>query len=296
MSQNPPPIQWLPAFEAAARLLNFKQAAEELSVSPPAISQQIKVLESYLGVTLFDRSTKKLRLTEAGEFYYKNSSNIIKSHIRNHEEFERNFLKPTLQVSAPHFIAHELLIPNYTLFNEYAPGIELRLISENEYIDFESSNLDAALRFGLGNWPNLDCRFVSEVEPRIVCSPTYLGQHGLTKNTFMSKQELENHVLLTVFDDLRIWKSFYLDIESDDKILCDSCSTAMRSAEEGLGVAVGMKPLINRLVSHDRLTVLNSVQSNTDYSYWLVAPHNRASTKNIDALYRWIAAIFDSLK
>jgi len=296
MSQNPPPIQWLPAFEAAARLLNFKQAAEELSVSPPAISQQIKVLESYLGVTLFDRSTKKLRLTEAGEFYYKNSSNIIKSHIRNHKEFERNFLKPTLQVSAPHFIAHELLIPNYTLFNEYAPGIELRLISENEYIDFESSNLDAALRFGLGNWPNLDCRFVSEVEPRIVCSPTYLGQHGLTKNTFMSKQELENHVLLTVFDDLRIWKSFYLDIESGDKILCDSCSTAMRSAEEGLGVAVGMKPLINRLVSHDRLTVLNSVQSNTDYSYWLVAPHNRASTKNIDALYRWIAAIFDSLK
>jgi len=295
MSQNPPPIQWLPAFEAAARLLNFKQAAEELNVSPPAISQQVKVLETYLGVTLFDRSTKKLRLTAAGEFYYKNSKNIVNYHLSGHEEFKRNFLKPTLQLSAPHFVTHELLIPNYALFKEYAPGIDLRLIAENTYTDFEHSTVDAAIRFGQGNWPGVNCRFVCEVEPRIVCGATYLEQRGLAKNLFMSPQELSNHVLLSVFEDLRIWKSFYSNLESDKKIHCDSCSTAMKSAEEGLGVAVGMKPLINRLVSVDKLVLLNSAESSSDYSYWFVAPPGRASGKNLDALYRWIKAIFDSL-
>jgi len=295
MFQSPPPIQWLPAFEAAARLLNFKQAAEELCVSPPAISQQIKVLEKHLGMSLFDRSTKKLRLTEAGEFYYERTRDIIKRHNRSHQEFERKFSNPILQVSVPHFAAHELLIPNYTRFNDYAPGVELRLITDNRTIDFESENLDAALRFGQGNWPNLDCRLVSDIDPKIVCGPNYLEKHGLAPNTFISEQELKNHVLLTVFDDLRIWKSFYPKIESSEKILCDSCSTAMRSAEEGLGMAVGMSPLINKLVNDDRLVVLNSAKSNTDYSYWLVSPHNRASTKNIDALYSWIKGIFDAI-
>jgi len=69
----------------------------------------------------------------------------------------------------------------------------------------------------------------------------------------------------------------------------------MKSAEEGLGVAVGMKPLINRLVSVDKLVLLNSAESSSDYSYWFVAPPGRASGKNLDALYRWIKAIFDSL-
>jgi len=296
MSRNPPPIQWLPAFEAAARLLNFKKAAEELNVSPPAISQQVKVLETYLGVSLFDRSTRKLRLTAAGEFYYKNSSNIVNHHIRSHQDFERNFLNSTLEVSAPHLMAHELLIPNYALFQEYAPGVELRLVTENSHIDFENSTVDAALRFGQGDWPDLDCRFVCEVEPQIVCGATYLEQKGLAKNVFMSQQELDKHVLLSVFEDLRIWKSFYPNLESDNKIPCDSCSTAMKSAEEGLGVAVGMKPLINRLVSVNKLVLLNSAESSLDYSYWLVAPRKRASAKNLDALYRWVKAIVESIQ
>lgn len=295
MLKKPPPIQWLPVFEAAARRLNFKQAAEELCVSPPAVSQQIKVLEEYLGVSLFDRSTKKLRLTKAGEFYYQHAHNIIQQHVKSYRDFERAYRYPTLQVSAPIFIAQELLIPSYREFNDYAPGVELRLTTGNEYIDFEHESLDAALRFGTGNWPELECRLVSKIVPRLVCSPAYLKQHDLTDTTMMSKDVLQDHVLLSIFEDFRDWKSLYSDLHTDQKIILDSYFSVMRSAEEGLGIAVGLTPVINRLLNENKLVLLNSELISTDYSYWLVAPRNRASSDNIDALFNWIKTQFDSL-
>ena len=77
LHQTPPPIQWLPVFEAAARHLSFKAAAEELCVTPPAVSQQIKVLEDYLNTQLFDRQGRSLRLTQAGSYYFRIAHNIV---------------------------------------------------------------------------------------------------------------------------------------------------------------------------------------------------------------------------
>lgn len=296
MLQKPPPIQWLPVFEAAARLLNFKQAAEELCVSPPAVSQQIKVLEKYLGVELFNRSAKKLRLTDAGEFYYQHSQDIIKRHLKSYREFERKFRYPVLHVSAPIFIAQELLIPNYTSFKEYASGVELRLSTGNEYVDFDNDNLDAALRFGQGHWPELDCRFVRDVEVKLVCSPSYLKQHGLNNESFISPRDLNKHVLLTVFEGLRDWKSFLPGVDGENKIICDSYFAMVRSAEEGLGIGIGLSPAINRRIRDGKLVVLSTAPIETDYAYWLVAPKTGADVGHIDGLYRWVKTLFDALE
>lgn len=296
MLQKPPPIQWLPVFETAARLLNFKKAADELCVSPPAISQQIKVLEEYLGVQLFDRSTKKMRLTRAGETYYQSVSEIIKSHTKAYREFERKYRYPVLQISAPMFIAQELLIPNYMSFKDFSPGTELRLNTGNEYVDFESESIDAALRFGNGDWPELDCRFVIDVQPKLTCSPAYKAKHGLGENGPISPEELSQHVLLSVFDGERDWKSLYPGIAPKNKIIYDSYLSVIRSAEEGLGIAVGLSPVVNRLVRENKLVFLESQEIETDFSYWLVAPYNRASSEHIDALYLWLKSLFDAIQ
>lgn len=293
--QKPPPIQWLPVFEAAARLLNFKEASEELCVSPPAVSQQIKVLEEYLGVSLFDRSTKKLRLTDAGQFYYEYAEDIIKRHVNSYRHFERKYRYPILQLSAPIFIAQELLIPNYPNFSQYSPDVDLRITTGNEYIDFENEPLDAALRFGPGNWPDLDCRFITDVEPKLVCSPEYFQHHDLSQEDLITKEELEEHTLLSVFENLSDWHNVLSGVMPNRKIVCDSYFSVIRSAEEGLGIGVGLKPIVNRLVDSKRLVYLNTESMSTDYSYWLVAPHNRADTKQVDALYQWLTSLFDKL-
>lgn len=295
MLQRPPPIQWLPAFEAAARLLNFKQAAEELCVSPPAISQQIKVLEAYLGVSLFDRSTKKLRLTEAGKCYFQSTQDIIQRHDNSYREFERNYRYPTLKVSAPLFIAQELLIPHYNSFKDFAPEINLRLNTGHNLIDFESEPIDAALRFGQGNWPDLTCRLVCPVEPRLVCSRAYLKKVGLSENACITKEILEQQVLISVYEDMKDWSNFYPGIHPGNKIICDSYYMAFRSAEEGLGIAVGLRPVINRHIRDEKLVMLNTIPLKTDFAYWLVSPRYRARPETIDTLFRWIKSLFDTL-
>jgi len=80
--RRPPPLQWLPAFEAAGRLLSFKQAAAELFVTPSAVSQQIKLLESHLGIPLFIRRTRSIELTEAGAHYLPIVSDLLAQHRR----------------------------------------------------------------------------------------------------------------------------------------------------------------------------------------------------------------------
>jgi len=296
MQQKPPPIQWLPVFEAAARLLNFKKAAEELCVTPPAVSQQIKVLEEYLGVTLFDRSGRKLRLSQAGEFYYRAASDIIKRHAKGYRELERKFCNPILQISAPIFIAQELLIPNYMKFKEFAPKVELRITTGNEYVNFDDEPTDVALRFGKGSWPDLECRFVSDVDIKLVCSQKYLDNHDLQVDDFLTKEVLEKHVLISLYENLQDWKNSYPGIQTQQKIVCDSYFSAVRSAEEGLGIAVGLAPVINRTIRDGRLLNLNSDAVNTDYAYWLVAPKHSAASAHFEALYRWISSLFETLE
>lgn len=295
MKTKAPPIQWLPVFEAAGRLLNFKKAAAELCVSPPAISQQIRVLEDYLGVALFERTTKRVTLTPAGEFYYQRVSQMMKLHTEAYRQFENKYRNPTLRLSAPIFIAQELLIPSYPKFADFAPNIELRITTGNEYVDFDTEPMDAALRFGPSKWPSLDCRLLSTVTPKLVCSPHYLSQHGIDPNKRFDTKTLRDHVLLSVFEDLRDWQQVNTDLDTAKTIICDSYFSVIRSAEEGLGVAVGLLPVIRRLIDEGKLVELNTQSLSTDYAYWLVAPKSKGKSSHIEALYNWLRSLFDQL-
>jgi LysR family glycine cleavage system transcriptional activator len=296
MQQKAPPIQWLPVFEAAARNLNFKKAAMELCVSPPAISQQIKVLEEYLGISLFDRSSRKLKLTAAGEYYYQTSRDIIKRHNTSYRDFERKFCHPTLQISSPIFIAQELLIPNYPRFKDYAPNIELRITTGNEYVDFDDEPADAALRFGTGDWPELGARFVSSVDIKLLCSQVYMEQHNLSTTQLMSKKDIEEQVIISLYEDLRDWRVSFPEFNPKQKIIVDSYFSAVRAAEEGLGIAIGLLPMVNQRIRDKKLIPLLTDTITTLYSYWLVAPKATAESENFEALYSWIKDLFETLE
>ncbi|OZG72790.1 hypothetical protein BTA51_14820 [Hahella sp. CCB-MM4] len=295
MQSKPPPIQWLPVFESAARLMSFKKAAEELCVTPPAVSQQIKVLEEYVGRALFDRSGRNLKLTQAGEYYYEIVRGIIKSHQKGYWDFERTYKSPTLQISTPLFVAQELLIPNYMSFRERAPGIELRIMTGSEFVDFENESVDAAIRFGEGRWPDLDCRLLCKIDIGVVCSKSYLAKRGLDRNDFFGAAELQQQVLLSAFADMNDWERMIPDLQPADKIICDSYFSTIKSAEEGLGVAIGLFPIINRLLHNEHLIALNTDPFDTQMAYWLVAPEHSVNQDRIDLFYEWARDLFGML-
>jgi len=291
---NPPPIQWMPVFEAAAKYKNFRKAAEQLNVSPPAISQQIKALENYLGMALFRRNGPRLHLTEAGEFYYQIATKVVAEHCQGFNEFDQRFNKRSLRLNTPLFIAQELLIPSYMGYKELQPNTELRITTGTDYIDFDSGTADAAIRFGMNDWPNLDTKLLCSVEISPVCSASYYQKYCSEAGTSKAAL-LHNQILITTNENSNDWKYLFPDIQPKETIICDSYFSAIKSAEKGLGIVLGIFPAINCWVNERRLQLLKNKFLNTQAAYWLVYPKQHEDNELLDACYKWSKELFDAL-
>lgn len=287
-----PPIQWLVVFDAVASTLSFKQAADQLHVSPPAVSQQIKLLEEWLGEPLFERHARRISLTAAGSFYQEVSTEIVRTHKQGYQAFLRRFQSRSLHVSAPLYIAQELMIPHYLTFKDYLPDTELRIEARSSYVDFGIEPLDAAIRFGRGDWPELDCRSLCNIALTPVCSPEYAKTHKLD-----GLADLHSQQLISPTSDLAQWRLLLGDTASEDAdiLICDSYLAALKAASEGLGITLAILPTTNAWINDGRLVLPFDVQIPTTSGYWLVAPKRTQQRESLDALFEWTSSLFDDL-
>lgn len=288
-----PPIKYIPIFEAAGKHLSFKKAAEELCVTAPAVGQQIKAFEEWLGKPLFRRQTRQLFLSSEGEFYFKVAQSVMDAHRKGYTEFSRRFDKSVLYISAPLFTVQELILPSYLQFNDYVTGAELRIEARMSYVDFDAEPVDAAIRFGDGNWPELDCRKLCDAFVAPVCSPSYAAAHKFTQ-----PGDLSQHRLIYVEPSISGWGQYFRanDFQpQNNPIICDSYLAALKAAADGLGVALAIFPTANSWVNSNRIVLPFPVQFRTGKSYWMVAPKNEYPTPQIDAVYSWLQKIFDEL-
>ena len=288
-----PPIQFIPVFEAAARHLSFKRAAQELCVSAPAVAQQVKAFEHWLGRPLFNRHTRALSLTEEGLFYFEVAQKTMKNHIQGHVEYVKRFEKSSLTVSAPFFVAQELLMPNYLKFSDYCQGTELRIEARKSYVDFDSESIDAAVRFGDGNWPDLDCRLLSKATVAPVYGPAYEF-----KDNFTEISELYRHRLIYADPEMKDWGELFWPEgtkQKFDNVICDSYIAAIKAAEDGLGVTLGIFPTLNSWVSNQQLIVPFTDQIETGKGFWLVSSKTEKQSLELAALYEWVKDIFDNI-
>ncbi|TGN40450.1 LysR substrate-binding domain-containing protein [Marinobacter confluentis] len=288
-----PPIKYIPIFEAAARHLSFKKAAEELCVTAPAVGQQIKAFEEWLGKPLFQRSARQLSLSAEGECYFRAAQAIMTAHKKGYIEFSRRFDKSVLHISAPLFTVQEVLLPNYLRFNDYASATELRIEARMSYVDFDAERVDAAIRLGDGNWPELHCRKLCEAFVAPVCSPSYAASHEFTK-----PGDLSQHRLIYAEPAMNDWGHYFgvNDFQPQNKpIICDSYLGALKAASDGLGVALAIFPTANTWVDSNRIVLPFPVQYRTGRSYWMVVPESDHSLPQIDAVYGWLQSIFDEL-
>jgi LysR family transcriptional regulator, glycine cleavage system transcriptional activator len=169
-----PPLNALRVFEAAARLRSMKEAAEELAVTPGAVSQQIALLEDRVGTSLFRRLNRSLELTEAGPIYF----SPVRAAFRQLEEATRRVAAISegrvLTVSASPAFAASWLVPRLGDFQLNHPETDLRVVTSRALADFERDGIDVAIRHGLGRWKGLRAYRIAAVRMIPVCSRSLL--------------------------------------------------------------------------------------------------------------------------
>lgn len=185
-----PSLNALRAFEAAARHLSFQKAAEELDVTPTAISHQIKMLEEELGIELFRRRPRPLLLTDAGEKLYP----ILRDGFDRFADAIAT-LQPQskeLTVSVIPTFATKWLVTRLPDFQQAHPDIEIRLHTSNDVVDLQARKIDLAVRYGRGNYPGLEVRHLMSDVFTPMCSPRFLTG----KNAIREPEDLSKHTLL----------------------------------------------------------------------------------------------------
>jgi len=187
-----PPLNALRAFEAAARHLSFQLAAEELDVTPTAISHQIKVLEDDLGVQLFRRRPRPLVLTEAGQKLYPVLRDGLDAFVEAIARLRYDSEVTQLTVSVINVFAAKWLVTRLPKFQQAHPEVDIRLHTSNDVTDLRTRTIDMAVRYGKGNYSGLEVRKLMSDVFTPVCSTRLLeGERPLRK-----PNDLVHHTLL----------------------------------------------------------------------------------------------------
>lgn len=179
MHSKLPPLNALRAFEAAARHLSVKAAAEELCVTPGAVSQMLKVLEQHLGVRLFVRVNRGIFLTDAGRDYLPPVRNAFRQITEASKRVANSADSGVLTVSATSFFASAWLVPRMASFRDAHPEIDLQIVTSNALVDFSRSGIDVAFRHGHGCYPGLRSDHVLAVEMVPVAAGALVERLGL---------------------------------------------------------------------------------------------------------------------
>ncbi|MDI3326796.1 transcriptional regulator GcvA [Pontibacterium granulatum] len=283
-----PPLNALRSFEAAARLGSFNQAADELFVTPSAVSHQVKALEAFLGMSLFRREKRKVFLTTAGEKYLV----AIQLALDEIDSATRRLMASpnagAVNIAvAPAFLTR-WLVPRLADFQKQYPDVELRLSTLSGLIDFEHSDTDMAIYFGDGRWKGVEAHFMRNSAIKPVCSPLLLEEGKLTK-----PEDLKNHTLIHVSSRSQEWHQLLhqegISWSRDQKSLTFSnTSLALNAAMEGLGVALSDSQLIEREVQYGQLVQPFDMVLQSARNFYLVYSNKRQPTFGMESFRDWL--------
>ena len=306
MSYRLPPLPALRAFESAARHLSFKKAAAELFVTPAAVSQQIKVLESYLETPLFRRLPRSLELTDAGIAMLPKVSEGLACLVAAMEATRRGGPR-ALTVHVPPFFALRWLVPRLPHFADLHPEIELRLSGSEASIDgmgvpmdlqadLHGDVTDVTVRFGLGRYAGFQSDVLLMPDYMLVCSPELLTRMGaLVTPADVSRQVLIHDESLPDEGGRPSWAEWFrlaglpgVDVSRGPRF--SSAALVLEAVLRGQGVALMLRPLVEADVAAGRLVLPFDVSMPSRYAYHLVISDTVRERPEVQAFRNWMLA------
>lgn len=285
-----PQISALRAFEVAARCLSFTQAARELNVTQGAVSHQVKGLEELLGVKLFHRERQRLRLTDNGRGYLPFVREAIDRLKAGADYLSARENSGILTVSVSPNFAAKWLVNRMGAFNRSAPDIDLRITASMEHVDFDSNDVEMAVRHGHGDWPDLHVTKLTREEIFPVASPEFLRANpGLQAPADLVQQILLND---TSRNDWPLWFAA-AGLDAEAVVLgpsFDQTNIVIDAAIAGQGIALARSALAAHDIRTGKLVRLFDVSLPAPYGYFIVCPKATADHSKIARFRDWLVA------
>jgi LysR family glycine cleavage system transcriptional activator len=290
-----PPLNALRAFEAAARHLNFSRAADELSVTPGAVSQQIQNLEDYVGAALFKRTPKGLLLTDAAQTALPALREAFDRLAEAASLLTAAVDGRRLTLTAPPSFAAKWLVPRLGAFEQAHPQVDIWLSAAIELVDLAAGEVDVAIRYGAGRYPGMEVHrlFSETVIP--VASPEHLATQPLT-----TPADLANHILLhdgspDLDDSCPDWSMWLAarglkTIDGMRGPRFNQSSLVIEAAVNGRGVALAKRTLAQADLEAGRLVAPLQIATAVDFAYYLVHPKAKGRLPQVKAFVSWIEA------
>lgn len=293
MSRKLPPLNAVKAFEAAARHLSFKRAADELCVTPAAVSQQVKSLEEYLSVTLFKREHKGLLLTEAAQRCLPGLQEGFDRISKAIDKISPASDKPSVTVMVSPSFASKWLVPRLDEFHALHPEIQVRVSCVLQQVGLQQTDGDVAVSydFATANQPGYELLFREFICP--VWSPRLLKKTKVKTPQDLKDLTLihdENMIRLREFPTWDMWlENFGVDsAEFENGSRLPLSSMAIEAAISGQGVALGRSVLVDRDIKKGQLTPLNSARYPEEFGYFLEQLHPDFRTEQSLTFVSWL--------
>jgi len=278
----------------AARHLSFVRAADDLHVTPAAVGQQIRQLEAHLSVSLFHRNGRQLELTEEGAALLPGLIDAFESMVKSVSKIKAPEEKPALGVSVAPSFAAKWLVPRLKRFNALQPALEVRIGVSMALVDFTTEDVDCAIRFGTGVYPELFVEKLFDESVFPVCSPALLeGEHPVDR-----PEMLEHHVLLhddsnmndPGYPDWRMWfrAAGLTKLNPDQGTRFDQSALVIEAAIAGQGVALAHASLVDSDLQSGRLIRPFGNAQRTAFAYYFVCPPHKLELNKVQTFRMWL--------
>ncbi len=290
-----PPLNALRAFESAARHLNFSRAADELSVTPGAVSQQIQNLEDYIGAALFKRTPRGLLLTDAAQTALPALREAFDRLAEAASLLTAAVDGRRLTLTAPPSFAAKWLVPRLGGFEQAHPQVDVWLSADMEVVDLAGGDIDLAVRYGAGAYPGLETQRLMQETVIPVMSPELNAATPLTE-----PKDLAGLVLLhdgspdadESCPDWQMWLAArnIKGVDGTRGPRFNQSSLVIEAALSGRGVALAKRALAQDDLDAGRLVAPMAISTSVDFAYYVVHPKAKARLPQVKAFVAWILA------
>jgi LysR family glycine cleavage system transcriptional activator len=289
-----PPLNSLRAFEAVGRHLSFSKAANELNVTPGAISQQVRGLEDFLEIKLFKRRNRSIVLTDSGQVFLPLLSDGFSRIAEAVDSVRRSQVDEPLTITAAPSFTSKWLIPRLCKFQALHPEIDVRIDASSRLVDFVREDIDVGIRFGTGEIEGLDSNYLFSFDLIPVCSPD-LKHEGKAVHDL---SDIRHHTLLhsqdTDFDpsfpDWAMWLATagVDDVDASRGIFFSQGEMVIEAAIEGQGIALAASVMAAGAIESGRLVQPFETRLPVRLSFHLITTRQKSRSSKIGAFRQWI--------
>lgn len=290
MAMNVLPLNALRAFEVAARHGSYTRAAEELRLTHSAVSHQMRLLSEELGVVLFEREGRGMRLTPVGEALARDVRDGFDRLASACAQARRSTQPGPITVSAVSAFTARWLVPRLHRFHALHPEVEVSLRVTDVLANFRTDGVDVGIRFGAGVWPGLTAIELMRERTFPVCSPALLRGRRVKRPSDLARLPLLRHAYLP-------WVPWFRSVgldwpEPSRGTIYDDSNTALRAAAEGLGVTLARAALAEDDLEKGRLVRLfpNTVSLPGEWGYYVVYPGKGDPPPHVAPFVAWLVA------